>query len=327
MAGDGRRSRRSVAGRAVHQANPSHWGDTLEIKRLTWLIIVAILAVGIVTDSGMPAQEIPEASPAAVPSTTLYFPLIPIAPYQWQPSGYGRAGVSAGPDYLLHGRSMWSYTWGMGNCLYDVPMVFDGHDLPSAERLRDCGVLAPALLLFNEPEWVSQGNTSPAEGAAALRYIEDNWPGEIWCCGNLVSHPGWLNRMLEAYRAEYNTMPRITGFALHVYVNDGTPVANPDDPFWLNSSQVQLATYLTAIREWGLPDRIIVTECCLLGAYGPDVYQRNMDAYMTWLRSVPEVESVAWFSSRYFGFPDADLLTSSWDLTPVGEQWMDWRWQ
>ena len=52
-----------------------------------------------------------------------------------------------------------------------------------------------------------------------------------------------------------------------------------------------------------------------------------MDGYMQWLRSEPGVESVAWFSSRYGGFPDANLLRSNGALTETGDAWLDWRWK
>ena len=48
---------------------------------------------------------------------------------------------------------------------------------------------------------------------------------------------------------------------------------------------------------------------------------------MTWLRSEPAVESVAWFSARYAGFPDANLLRAGGGLTVVGESWLGWRWR
>lgn len=218
---------------------------------------------------------------------------------------------------------MWSYTWGPRCDSGYIPMVFDGHSVPveSLQRCKDSTV----LLVFNEPEYASQGNTTPAQGARALRWLEDNWRGELWCCGNLVSHPGWLNAMLTLYKQEYGTLPRLAGFHVHIYVNDGfaSDVPAPDDASWLERSKAEFARYRAVVERWGLPQRYVVSECCALHG---DSMMSVMDGYMAWLRSEPGVESVAWFSSRYGGFPDANLLRSNGALTEAGDAWLDWRW-
>lgn len=254
----------------------------------------------------------------------LHFPLAMVAPYGWQRTGYGRPPQSPVSDREIRGKALWFYTWGMGDCLYGVPMVFGGHDLPTPETLTMCAATAPVLLVFNEPEWGSQGNTTPADGAKALRYLEDHWPGELWCCGNLSSHPGWLNAMLTTYKAEFGDLPRLAGIHLHVYVNDGFQTDAPENPTWLARSQAEFARYDATVKRWGLPARYVVSECCAL--HGEDLVP-VMDGYMTWLRSVPEVESVAWFSARYGGFPDANLLRVGGGLTETGEAWLAWRWK
>ncbi len=57
------------------------------------------------------------------------------------------------------------------------------------------------LLAFNEPEWASQANMTPAVAAKTLRYLESVWPGELYCCGNIITHAGWPDRMMAAYKA------------------------------------------------------------------------------------------------------------------------------
>lgn len=222
---------------------------------------------------------------------------------------------------------MWSYTWGIGNCGADVPMIFNGHDLPSPDVLQRCSATAPVLLLFNEPEWDTQGNTDPTTAATALRHVERYWPGEIWCCGNLVSHPLWMDQMLTAYKAEFGQAPRLAGVHLHIYINDGFVVDAPDDGRWLERSKAELDRYMTVMASHGLPLRIVVSECCLLGVYTPDVYLKIMDQYHAWLASVPAIESVAWFSARYAPFDEADLLRAGDGLSVLGERWLELRWE
>lgn len=220
---------------------------------------------------------------------------------------------------------MWSYTWGLRCDSGYIPMVFSGNDLPGAETLQRCKD-STVLLVFNEPEYASQANTTPAQGARALKWIEDHWDGELWCCGNLVSHPGWLNAMLTLYEAEYGELPRLAGLHLHIYVADGFKIdaPAPDDSSWLKRSQAEFARYREVVARWGLPQRFVVSECCALHG---NAMTRVMDSYMQWLRTEPGVESVAWFSSRYGGFPDADLLEQGGALTELGEAWMGWRWK
>lgn len=287
------------------------------------LLVAAVVLAGCV-------RPVPPAPTPRVPlgGRQLYFPLAMIAPYRWQRAGYGRPTQAVVRDQVLRGRALWHYTWGLGDCLYGVPMVFDGHDLPAPEVLARCAATAPVLLVFNEPEYQSQGDTTPAEAARALRYLEEHWPGELWCCGNLVSSHGWLDQMLTAYKAEYGEMPRLAGVHLHVYVAGGfTDIQDPEDRRWLARSQANLKTYLDVMRKWGVPARVVVSECCLLGKYPEGVYLKVQDAYMRWLRSEPAVESVAWFSARYGGFPDANMLEFNGELTAVGEAWLAWRWR
>ena len=132
--------------------------------------------------------------------------------------------------------------------------------------------------------------------------------------------------MLSAYKAEYGEMPRIAGVHLHVYVNDGFKVDSPapDDGSWLQRSKSEFTRYRAVVERWGIPARFVVSECCALHG---DTMLRVMDGYMNWLRDEPGVETVAWFSSRYGGFPDSNLLQKSGRLTEVGEAWLAWRWQ
>lgn len=264
----------------------------------------------------------------AQPARELHFPLVMVAPYRWQRAGYGRPYTAIGRDPELHGMGLWSYTWGMGNCTRDIPMVYSDQQLPPPDAIARCAAASPVLLVFNEPEYASQANMTPETAAKTLRYLESIWPGELWCCGNLVANSVWFDQMMTAYKTEFGELPRMAGVHLHIYVGGGLPdVSDPDDGAWLRRSQGNYARYLDAMRKWGVPERVVVSECCLLGKYSEDVYLRVQDAYMRWLRSEPAVVSVAWFSARYAGFSDANLLREGGGLTGVGEAWLDWRWR
>ena len=210
----------------------------------------------------------------------------------------------------------------------DIPMVFSDNEMPTLDQLARCATVSNVLLAFNEPEYTSQANMTPAEGAAALHYLESAWPGEMYCCGNLVSSAGWFDRMMTIYKANYGEVPRLVGVHIHVYVGGGLPgIENPDDSRWLERSQANYKTYLATLRRWGVPERVIVSECCLLGKFDDATYLKAQDQYMAWLRSETAVESVAWFSARYAGFPNANLLRPGGGLTTVGENWLEWRWK
>lgn len=289
-------------------------------RRLACLLLACVLLAGCVP-APTPTPQVP------LGGVRLNLPLIQIASFRWQRAGYGRPWQSIGKDPELHDHGMWSYTWGMGNCTRDIPMVFSDHLLPPPDVIARCASASDVLLVLNEPEYTSQANMTPAVAAKTLRYLESVWPGELWCCGNLVANSAWLDRMMTAYKTEYDALPRLAGVHTHVYVNAGIPVETPDDARWLAQSQAAYQRYLAVMRKWGIPERVVVSECCLLGKHDEDTYLRVMDQYMTWLRSEPAVESVAWFSARYAGFPEANLLQAGGGLTGVGDAWLAWRWR
>lgn len=306
-----------------HDADANAMADVyadanLDAHAMRRLCTVAVLFVLV---SCVPAQTPTPQVPLG--GRELHLPLVMAAPYRWQATGYGRPWQSIGKDPELHNRGMWSYSWGMGNCL-DIPMVFSDQQMTDAAGFVRCAETSPVLLVFNEPEYASQANMTPEVAAKTLRYLESVWPGELWCCGNLVSHAGWLDRMLTVYKAEFGGLPRVAGWHVHVYVNDGREVDSPADVSWLERSQTEFARYRATVTRWGLPARFVVSECCAL--HGDDMTP-VMDAYMTWLRSEQGVESVAWFSARYGGFPDSNLLRPAGGLTAAGEAWLDWRWR
>lgn len=264
----------------------------------------------------------------AVVSNVLYFPRVEVNDYEWQPVGYGRPWQIIGRDRNFHGRSMWSYTWGLGNCLDDVPMVFNGNPGWLDARVIDrCGKTSPVILLGNEPEWGTQGDMTPDEMADLLYWLEGVFPGEIYGIGNLVSHAGFLDKTMTAYYTKYGKLPRLAGVHLHTYVNEGFAVDDPLDPRWLDQNKRQFAEYLAVMRKWGIPEKVVVSECCLLGAYSTDVYLEVMRRYWEWLSAEESVQTVAWFSAAEPTFPHSNMM-EPWTGKPVkiGEAWLALRW-
>lgn len=295
--------------------------------RATKTVCMVVLMTAILV-SCLPTPE-PKPKPA-ITARELYFPLAMVADYKWQRAGYGRPWQSIGRDWQLHNRAMWSYTWGLGNCGADVPMIFSPRWAPEAtelELMQACAATAPVVLVLNEPEWGSQADTTPAEGAVLLHKVLGVWGAGVYCCGNLVSHAGWMRRMVAEYKRLYGEIPAIEGVHVHVYVNDGFPVADPLDTRWIDRSRRDLTTYIAMLRELGLPTRIVVSECCLLGTHDAGVYLATMENYMTMLRGISDVETVAWFAARDPGFPHTALIGPGGTLTALGQHWLDWRWQ
>lgn len=300
------------------------------MKQRTLILLLILVAAGC-APAPTPA---PTPTPLTFPSPTVrlggkvvYLPGVRVADFRWQRTGYGRPYGAIGRDPELHDRGVWSYSWGLGNCL-DIPMVFSDMQMPPRWALERCAAVSDVLLVFNEPEYASQANMTPAAAAKTLHDLEQHWPGELWCCGNLVASHGWFERMMIAYKAAYRTTPRLAGVHVHVYVAGGLPgIEHPDDGRWLAQSQANFRAYLEVMRRWNIPPRVVVSECCLLGKYPEGVYLKVQEAYMRWMRSERAVESIAWFSARYAGFPDANLLERGGGLTAVGHNWLDWRWK
>jgi hypothetical protein len=83
------------------------------------------------------------------------------------------------------------------------------------------------------------------------------------------------------------------------------------------------AEYLEVVKTRLITDTIVAS----VEIRREGTYLAVQDLYMPWLRSVREIQSVAWFSVRYAGFPEANLLRVGGGLTVVGQNWLDWRWR
>lgn len=303
------------------------------MRRKRWLgvVVVVLLAVVVSVVADVPARPAPAVTPTLPAVTvlggrTLYFPFMPRADFQWQRTGYGRTSAHLRMDGVLHGKGMWSYTWGPACNGRDIPMVFDD-DLPTDAFMDACAQTSTVLLLLNEPEWGAQANLTPDQAADVIAHYAQRWPGELWCCGTLSSHAGYLDKIYRSYMTRYGGPWPIDGLHIHVYVNDGFRVVDPLDEHWLGRSQAEVQRYVDWLAVHKLPAKIVVSECCLLGEYPTATYLQVMDRTVRMLRSFPEVLSVAWFSAFYSPYPDSNLITRHGALTEVGQAWLAQRWR
>jgi len=246
---------------------------------------------------------------------------------QVQRIGYGEPRQPNVP-HTLRNRGMWHYDWSPICANGNVPMVYTGIDPWTAEEVSRCrNMNEPVLMIGNEPEWGNQSDWTPEYAADVIAYYNARWDGEIWCCGTLSTHLGFVNRIYESYVSRYGEWP-VDRLHIHVYANDGFTASMPFDFGWVEDNRRQVERHVKWLRERGLPERIIVSECCLLSNDATaDEYITTMDTYMRMLRGFPAVESVAWFSSYYYAWRGANLTDRAGRLTPVGEAWLDWRWR
>jgi hypothetical protein len=303
-------------------------------RRVAGVLVIVVLAVGLSMVLDVRSRPTPVMTPVVTPAPspavvlggrTLYFPFVPRAEYRWQRTGYGRTSAHLGVDGVLHGKGMWSYTWGPACNGHDIPMVFDD-DLPADAFMETCAQSSAVLLLLNEPEWGTQAGLTPDQAADVIAHYARRWPGELWCCGTLSSHAGYLDKIYRSYMDRYGGPWPIDGLHIHVYVNDGFRVVDPLDDHWLARSQAGVQRYVDWLAAHKLPGKIVVSECCLLGEYPTTTYLQVMDRTVHMLRSFPEVLSVAWFSAFFSPYPHSNLITRHGALTEVGQAWLGQRW-
>lgn len=242
--------------------------------------------------------------------------------------GFGEPRQSSVPR-TLRNRGMWHYDWSPICANGNVPLVYIGITNWETEQVDRCDAMSePILMLGNEPEWRHQSNWSPEYTADVIAYYDARWHGELWCCGTLSSHIGFLDRTYHSYTTRYGEWP-VDRLHIHVYANDGFTVSSPiDEAKWVERSRREITALVAWLRSHGLPERIVVSECCILSNDAPaQEYIATMDAYMRMLRSFPQVESVAWFSYYYHMWRGANLVDQQGVLTEVGEAWLAWRWR
>lgn len=150
-------------------------------------------------------------------------------------------------------------------------------------------------LLFNEPEFFGQANTSPEIAAVHVRYwqeaIGDN--GKIACCGNLFYPSLGGIQWLEAYLAAGGPVPDY--WHIHIYV--------ANDWEWVN-----------VVGNWEMWNATHGNLPTIISEAGSG--QELHDWLLTWQRA--GIESIYWFGiDEAAQVGGANLLTSEWTYLPA----------
>lgn len=152
------------------------------------------------------------------------------------------------------------------------------------------------LLLFNEPEYPSQADLTPAVAAGLARGYR-NWNGAVFCCGNLWLDRGW-NWMQEFIEEMGDDIDIIDGLHIHAY--------------GLFKNQPQKWATLAYDHKWP----VIVSEWAV-GNGTTDEY----DELRVLLEKTLRPTFMLIFSWRYHLLPEMDLVDSDGELTEIGEWW------
>jgi hypothetical protein len=218
----------------------------------------------------------------------------------------------------------WFYDWGLrpSDAIKDsfasmgvefVPMVHHGgFDVNDAIQAIPQG--AKYLLGFNEPNFGSQADLTPAEAAAlwpqveqiaAARNLQIVSPALNYCGGdcNETDPFVWLDKFFAACQG-----CRVDYIAAH----------------WYNCDIPSLESYLNGMRKYQKP--IWLTEfACWFGPNAPyseaDAIEYAHDAAV-YLDQQPDIVRYAWFTGRTGEVPNASLLGGSGTLTSVGDSYV-----
>lgn len=240
--------------------------------------------------------------------------------------GYGHHSV-ADMDALSKGVSWW-YNWAIEpestvaneyeNLDMDfVPMTWnDYYDETALRAYLDTHPNVGYLLAFNEPNFQTQANMTPAEVAAAWPRIEaiaDEYGLKIISpavnyCDECVDIPGtdddsspWA--YLDAFFEECQDC-RVDGIAVHNYMG----------------YKDALEWYIGEFKKYNRP--IWLTEFCAWDNNPSSAQQKEfMIQSVDYLENDPDVERYAWFVGRSEGYPYNGILdyNNSGILTELGE--------
>lgn len=172
------------------------------------------------------------------------------------------------------------------------------------------------LLLLNEPEYPTQANNTPAEGAELL-YRWRNWSGPLYGFGTSYTAAGWnwWNACAVLYADTYGLPLPLTGIHLHAYSFNN-----------LRSSD--FAQWRKLADSYGLS--IIVTEIGHLpfGATTAEDIAATLPGILDMTIAELRPTHIFWFSMKDTGVEYNDgfhwKLTALYDVdgeTVVGEAW------
>lgn len=244
---------------------------------------------------GLPAPR--EAQPFA---SRLYVPLFINTPH------HSKIGVAPGGylqgDLAFVGAA-WAYTWDNKNPLPDAEQI----DMISGADYLTVALRSSVVLGFNEPDLAGM---SPEQGAALWRQVEALHPDKC-----LVSpapsqfDPGWLWRMVDAYRALYHQRPQFCGVAVHYY--------RLDDDMPLVSDYVQSIRAVEQAHGYDAP--IWLTE---IGACWADEIA-TLDDMVTFANDTEWVARAAWYKLRpdWWDVSQCSSLLDDNGLTALGVEY------
>jgi hypothetical protein len=197
-----------------------------------------------------------------------------------------------------------------------VPMVWTGPPNAAIDvqgLIRDIPPEAQYLLGFNEPNFGTQANLTPAQAAAAwplleqiakARNLELVSPAVNYCGGNCNETDPfkWMDEFIAACQA-----CQVDYIAFH----------------WYACSKDALSGMLTRFESYGRP--VWLTElACLDNADTSETAQETyMKAAVPVLEADPKVFRYAWFIGRSSpGSSSYDLLSSPGSLSPLGNTYV-----
>lgn len=188
-------------------------------------------------------------------------------------------------------------TWNSDYCEYPefMPMLWHDELIPS--NCFDNRV----LLMFNEPEFSSQGNLEPAEAARIVRKYRD-WPGPIYCCGTTWYGIGWQWYM-EFLDELGDDVDIIDGLSLHAYTGTNYHLYRGNDEWFAQ---------LAKDHDWP----VIISE------YG--ITQADDELRDWFYRHIVELyrpTHMFIFSWHYGQLPDLDMVNDAGELTDWGQWW------
>lgn len=206
-----------------------------------------------------------------------------------------------------------------------LPMAWGEWD----NRLLQCNDGRP-LLVLNEPEHADQANKSPDEAADLWHVALEQWRGEVYCCGVMAQHVGYMRLVVNSYKARYGDFPPTARTHVHVYSlgADGYPVGATAQ-YDVDRAIGHFDTYLALAAESGLlRSGVIVSEYGVLDnkSKPDDLVLAMMQFEEAFQLRRDVVAGWTWFAlnSDNIGpntFNSSNLVASDGTRTALGNLW------
>jgi hypothetical protein len=215
----------------------------------------------------------------------------------------------------------WFYNWGLtpdqgvatsyASAGFEyVPMVWGSDSVSGANTAVTTD--EHYLLTFNEPDFNSQSNLTPAQAAALWPQIEQTAaahnlaivsPALNYCGGgcNETSPFDWFDAFFAACKD-----CKVDYLAVH----------------WYACTKDALTNYIGMMKQYGKPIWLTELSCLDGGDTSLATEQAYMTDALTYLESEPAVVRYAWFTGRFPQTPTINLLGDDGKLTALGQQYV-----